>query len=257
MYTNYKLIKTEEIEKLKREKKGRESGAKVRIYDFFSQNEMKMANILKQIPDYELYINPIQKYSEILLVDEENGIMKKNNRYFLFEYWKQEKERKYSENLISLFFQYKQIESSIEFLSKHGIVYLNIDLSKVGLLSNFEYAFSVNEKLPQFNKYIPEKNWPIQLQIICYLNEYDLPTLSKNDIQLIIKNTSNLGLYSCLSFLKWVNKPKKEIIEEMMKSCLLWDQYSLCMEYLLILNKIVIKDEIVKIWINDLLFRLS
>lgn len=154
---------------------------------------------------------------------------------------------------------YEHLLKSFLFLQENNICYFNFSLKNIvfdknhkPILKNFDLSLIKEELNPQYLVMILDKindftYKPLEIHVIFYLIKNDENTLSYNSIELIsrnfVENMSILTLFSknykesyflnCMEFLKrYINQPRMVIIEDILKYCNTWDNYSLSILYL-------------------------
>ena len=144
------------------------------------------------------------------------------------------------------------------------------------MLQNFTTSLQINKLNEQYITTIIKNTTeytykPIEVHVLFYLIENDLNTISYSFIEEItevfIQNLSVLSLFSqnykdnykntCINSLKqYINKPKNEIICEVLKYYNTWDNYSLSLIYLHIFGNITrvfsLKDTLIGKLITEL-----
>ena len=170
---------------------------------------------------------------------------------------------------------YKYLLHIIHILNTYQIVHLNIIPTNIlfnsdnnPILSNFTNAFhfpSLNEerKSNLFKSYIPKNQnqnqsnifytQPLEVYVISFLeNQENNSSLSLSNIELLCSNFTTLSFSSLSMFSEtyikeykeqavfslrcYINKPKEYVINELLNNSSTWDNYSLSMLYLHLLN---------------------
>jgi hypothetical protein len=154
---------------------------------------------------------------------------------------------------------YQHLLNSFIELQQNNICYFNFSLKNIvfnknqkPILKNFDLSLIKEELNPSYLIKILDKindftYKPLEIHVIFYLIKNDENTLSYNSVELISKNfvdnMSILKLFSnnykesyflsCIDFLKkYINQPRKIIIEDILKYCDTWDNYALSILYL-------------------------
>lgn len=168
---------------------------------------------------------------------------------------------------------YKYLLHIIHILNSYQIVHLNIIPTNIlfnsdnnPILSNFTNSFhfpSLNEerKSNLFKSYIPKNQnpsnvfytQPLEVYVISFLeNQENNSSLSLSNIELLCSNFTTLSFSSLSIFSEtyikeykeqavfslrcYINKPKEYVINELLNNSSTWDNYSLSMLYLHLLN---------------------
>jgi len=154
---------------------------------------------------------------------------------------------------------YEHLLKSFVNLQENNLCYFNFSLKNIvfdknykPILKNFDLSLIKEELNPSYLIKILDKLTdftykPLEIHVIFYLIKNDETTLSYNSVDLIsrnfVDNMSILALFSknykesyylgCVEFLKkYINQPRIHIIEDILKYCDTWDNYSLSILYL-------------------------
>jgi len=238
--------------------------------DLINNNEIKMSDSIKKIKNYELYFKPIKNF-KLMSLFELQDISK--DLYFLneYEYLDNEKyiffndyfnkpvlSKKYILNIIT---SYKYLLNSILILDENRIT--NLDLypkniifvdEKKSIITNFGRSFiNSSEKIENIDFLLKEYNAsniyiPLEAQLICYMNEMKIQSLSYENIELVINEFNRNMSLSSISYilnedkyLSLINKPRNFIISSLLMTSNTWNNYGLSILYLQILS-ILMKD---------------
>jgi len=238
--------------------------------DLINNNEIKMSDSIKKIKNYELYFKPIKNF-KLMSLFELQDISK--DLYFLneYEYLDNEKyiffndyfnkpvlSKKYILNIIT---SYKYLLNSILILDENRII--NLDLypkniifvdEKKSIITNFGRSFiNSSEKIENIDFLLKEYNAsniyiPLEAQLICYMNEMKIQSLSYENIELVINEFNRNMSLSSISYilnedkyLSLINKPRNFIISSLLMTSNTWNNYGLSILYLQILS-ILMKD---------------
>jgi len=161
-------------------------------------------------------------------------------------------------------------------LSPQNIVF-NLDCGEKPLLQNFQLSLQtlkLNESYITniINKLDDYTYKPLEIHALFYLIRNDFQTISYSLIEEIcenyVKNLSILDFFSekykesyknsCISILKnYINKPKNEIIEDILGNAYKWDVFSLSVLYLHIFHNISRVFSLKQTFINKIILELS
>ena len=162
-------------------------------------------------------------------------------------------------------FQY--LLKSLQILNKHNICFFNLNTSTIKfdnsfkpILNNFSESIQINNiEYDNLSKIIGKAEdymlKPLEVHVLYFLFNSDETTLTYSSIESIcdyfVKTNCILELYSkeyrenyhktCINILKkYINQPKKVIIDEILKTTsATWDVYSLSMLYLYFVGNII------------------
>ena len=246
----------------------------IKIYDFFSINEINISNKIKQINNYKNNYDILNNYTFIKnnKINQEND--NKNNKYLLIQYnnFKYLYFNDFLFNLptpkifiLHILNSYTTLLNSLIKLNEMNICFFNLSPNTIIFPQNFTPLIKGFNKSICIEKICKEDNYilniiknikdythkPLEVHILFYLINKE--TLSYSLIESIcenyIKNMNILDLFSqsyrekyksiCIEYLKqYINKPKTEIISDILKYIHTWDNYSLTIIYLYIISKL-------------------
>jgi len=161
-------------------------------------------------------------------------------------------------------------------LSPQNIVF-NLDCGEKPILRNFQLGLYISNLNPSYitniiNKLEDYTYKPLEVHVLFYLIKNDFNTVSYSLIEeiseMFIKNLSILDFFSekykesyknsCISTLKkYINKPKNEIIEDILDNNDKWDIFSLSILYLHIFYNISRVFSLKQTLINKIILELS
>lgn len=280
------LIKSKSINILSDEDNNKsEYKSKICLQHNFTINEIKISNIIKNIPYYQSRYNILYSYKSVDIGNYNGKIFDKlelneesfKNKLLLFQY-KNNNHVKFNEYL----FQLKTPKSLIYFVTESYYFLLNslielhnnniciidfshknIVLSRISrekpLLTSFNKSLHYEDlNISNISKIIESIDdytyKPLELHVLFYLITNNLNTLSYSIIEEIcnfyIDKLTVLKLYSqkyqkdfkvsCINFLKsYINKPRTQIVEDILKYHNTWCIYSLSLLYLHIAGNIL------------------
>ena len=242
------------------------------------------------VDDYD-YIN-ISQLSE-KYIDKLN--LTNNQRYLIFKY-KNENYVPFNDFLFNLtnpklfifhvFESFSYILKSLIGLNKNNICFFNLspqnivfnlDCGEKPILRNFQlslYISNLNESYITniINKLDDYTYKPLEVHVLFYLIKNDFETVSYSLIEeiseMFIKNLSILEFFSekykesyknsCILILKkYINKPKNEIIDDILENNYKWDVFSLSVLYLHIFHTISRVFSLKNTFINKIILDLS
>ena len=215
---------------------------------------------------------------------------KNNDKYLLFEY-NNNKNIDFEDFLYNLpnpklfifhvIDSYSHLLNSLITLKSNNICFFNLSSKNIifgenlkPLLENFEKSLLINNITDEtyFLNIIREINdftyKPIETHLLFYMIANNENTLSYSLIEIIcenyIENMSILSFFSendrisykiqCIDFLKkYINKPKKAIIDDIILNYDKWDNYSLSVLYLHIFGNIIRAFSLKETFINKIL----
>jgi len=195
----------------------------VKRSNVLSKNEIKISRILRRIPRFFLYFDPIISYRDFRLaeIDDEKfekcKMLNDSEDYFLFQYENREKTRDFWEffsknaskkqRILEIIDSFKNLLNIVEILDERKIVHMNIVPSSIlfedtvcPYLTNFEQSFILgkdeferksNEEVHKiiFSKYNPYKiHLPLEAHLLCYMNEKKCDSLSAANIETVIND---------------------------------------------------------------------
>jgi hypothetical protein len=229
------------------------------------------SNSYAVVEDYD-FINISQLNEQII----EKLNLSNENKYLIFKY-KNEKLIRFNDFLLNIYnpklfilhtiesFSYllrsliQLNENNICFfnLSPRNIVF-NLDCGEKPLIQNFSSSLQISKLNESYisniiNKLDTYTHKPLEVHILFYLIKNDISTISYSLIEeiteIFIKNFSVLTLFSenykdsykaeCIEYLKkYINKPKSDIISDILEQYDKWDVYSISLLYLHIFGNI-------------------
>lgn len=195
----------------------------VKRSNVLSKNEIRISRILRRIPRFFLYFEPVIKYRDFRLaeIDDERfekcDILNESTEYFLFQYENREKRRDFWEffsknaskkqRILEIIDSFKNLLNIVEILDERKMVHMNIVPSNVlfednvsSFLINFEQSFiygkdelerKSNEEVYKiiFSKYNPYKiHLPLEAHLLCYMNERKCDSLSADNIETVVND---------------------------------------------------------------------
>ena len=255
-----------------------ENQTKIVIYDFFSKNEIKVSEIIEEIPHYTNYYDVFVDYNFIDISKIGEKIIENidlDTKYIVFNY-NDEKRIGFRDFLFDLTFGKKQficnilntytfLLASLSKLNDHNICFFelnadNIEFSSYSrpFLKNYGNSINIDDLNVSYIQNIIANidNYtykPLEIHVLFYLIVNNEETLSMSFIETIcsnyVKNMDILTLFSqnyresyekaCVETLKkYINKPKTAIIADILKYSQYWDNYSLSILYLHIIGNI-------------------
>jgi hypothetical protein len=242
------------------------------------------------VEDYD-YIN-ISQLSE-KYIDKLN--LTNNQKYLIFKY-KNEHYVPFNDFLFNLtnpkLFIFHVIESfsyilkSLIELNKNNICFFNLspqnivfnlDCGEKPVLQNFQLSLQISHLNESYitniiNKLDDYTYKPLEVHVLFYLIRNDFQTISYSLIEEIsekfVKNLSILNFFSekykesyknsCIFILKkYINKPKNEIIEDILENTDKWDVFSLSVLYLHIFHNISRVFSLNQTFINKIILDIS
>ena len=161
-------------------------------------------------------------------------------------------------------------------LSPQNIVF-NLDCGEKPILHNFQLSLQISHLNESYitniiNKQEDYTYKPLEVHVLFYLIRNDFNTISYSLIEEIcenfIKNLSILDFFSekykesykfaCISILKqYINKPKNEIIDDILENSDKWDIFSLSVLYLHVFHNISRVFSLKQTFINKIIVELS
>ena len=249
----------------------------IKIYDKKCENEIKINEIILNIPFYYNYFSLFTNWGFIndSFINENyfdfinNNEERKNSKYILIEREKNElidfhiffqNSKNIYEFIYKFIHSYKNLLYTINILNNNNICYFDLKYDKISfdnygfpLLYDFEEAICYTD-FKLLNNYIPNYYiFPLEVHVISYMNDNDIKSISREIIEKICKNyvIRNRALLimneelivdyykKCVtSLLKYINIPREKIITELTKYMNTWDNYSLSIIYLQLLRNI-------------------
>lgn len=271
------LLENKEIEEMEeREENNVQEYAfkrKIKILNFFLQNEIKISTIVKKIPYFYDDFNILIDIRDIKLANINNKIieefdLKKDEKYMLCRY-NNEKSINFTTFIFNLptpklfifhiLDSYKDLLTKIIKLNESRLCFFNLSAKNVyfsrnytPMIKNFEKSLLMDDLTNGYISTIIEDtedfiDKPLEVHVLFYLIKNDEITLSYTFIESICDNYVNqlniLDFFSenyrnsyknaCIESLKkYINKPKKLIIQDILQYVNTWDNYSLSILYL-------------------------
>ena len=253
----------------------------VKLYGFFCKRELIIGNRIKMGGEnYENIFNPVNGYKKLKITDVDDVIfddivpcIENMGSYILMEYITHSsdsfadyynfsrglKNERYTRVFIlkiiqSFTFGIKTLSALKELDIVHMEIYpKNIQFIKDNymMLSNFTHSFyngEIEDERKSTSKNIfgsYDKNniyWPLEVQMLCYLNENGLHSLSKSNINEVIydfnccHSKSSIGKYTlhpniereseCRPITQLINLSAADICREIFKMSATWNAYS-------------------------------
>ena len=273
---------------------------KIVNYDFYSINEAKISEKIKQMPYYSNYFIIVEDYELVNIGQLNDKFIEKlpltaENKYLLFTY-KSDVLVDFNDFLFTLLeprlFIHNIIESfyyllnSLVQLNENGICFFNLSPQNIVFnlncgekpqLIDFQLSFitstlNIDDITHIIKKHNDYTHKPLEVHVLFYLIQNNMSTISYSIIEEIcgvfIKNLPVLELFSekyrdsykvtaTESLKKYVNKPKEEIILDILSKHEAWDVYSLSIIYLYIFGHISRVFSLKKTFINKITMELS
>jgi hypothetical protein len=223
-----------------------------KYYDVFTDySTLKVGQLSQKILDHYDILDSENSQKHILLRYNSNNSITFNT--FLFNI------QKPALIVSQIIESYEHLLNSFLKIQKNNICYFNFSLKNIvfdqnnkPILKNFDLSLIKEDlNLSYFVKILDKITdftyKPLEIHVIFYLIKNDENTLSYNSIESIsqnfVDNMSILKLFSknykdsyfsnCIDFLKrYINQPRIIIIEDILKYCDTWDNYSLSILYL-------------------------
>ena len=234
--------------------------SKIKRMDFYYTNEIEISYIINNLPFSFLYFQTFNSNKEVKLREVSNedvfedylyNNIRQNNRYFLLLY------KNYKYNICHLIsnihnphklFIYKSywkeyLQNAIDLLNSKNIVIVNLDIlcniKYNCIISNFSRSFILdndisNEKRDILNKYIFTQdihgngddfnnNMPLEYHLLCYINLYNIETLSRINIIDFINVYSQKSTLVVNDVERFIEKYTKTGFKEFIKSANQWN----------------------------------
>jgi hypothetical protein len=214
----------------------------VKSSNILSKNEIRISKIVKKIPRFFLYFEPISGSRDFKLaeIDDERfekcKIMNESTEYFLFQYENREKScdffRFFSNNaskkikIIKMINSFKNLLNITKLLDEKKIVHMNIVPKNIFFtkdecpyLTNFDQSFILekdelerksNEEVHKYNfsEYNPYKiHLPLEAHLLCYMNDRKCDSLSAANIETVVNDW--VGGVSLSPFGKYISEEFK------------------------------------------------
>ncbi len=273
---NVDLIQNNLLKKIKNtdETDDDEDNKIIQIYSFFSINEINISNKIKQINNYNNNYDVIKDYIFIkkTKIDNKEINQDDNQKYILITYNKNN--YLYFNDffcnlpnpklfILHILDSYTVLLNSLIKLNENNICFFNLSSKNIVFPQNFkplikgfnksifieniykeDYILNIIKNIKDYT------HKPLEVHVLFYLIINKKETLSYSLIDIIItnyiKNMNILDLFNrekyksiCIEYLKqYINKPKIEIISDLLKCIHTWDNYSLSIIYLHIISNI-------------------
>lgn len=223
--------------------------------DFFTQNSIKIQEILKTIDFYQQHLHCYYDYSHADIL--QNGKYIKNQKsYIWFNYIKLKKysllsyleiknENTNNKNFLRrLVFSYQKLLTSLIKINEKKICYFNLNENNIfineneyPILTNFEYSLDYTfQNGMKIIENVNKEYLPIEIHILYYISRhnYDVFTLSLlDDIYIFLKNKFPISYQEFIDIFKIFNlKTIKEVFKQLTEFISTWDNYSLSKIYL-------------------------
>jgi hypothetical protein len=248
------FLKVEKVEKVEK---------KIKKLDFFCKNEIEISLLIKTIPLYKYYFQPVLEYKEIRLkeIDDVEFIRQEqitinqeiiqNNRYILLSYDKNsipfnsffKNIKNENKRINCIHNSFDNLLKIIEILNENNIVVINFNIlfkpDNSCVISNFSHSFvnhSINEERKAllnkyfFSKYEPENIiMPVDYHILCFMNENKIKALSRSNIDKIIGHFSkdNNDKNDNNNYYRFINKSYNDVFIEILKNSNNWNLYQI------------------------------
>lgn len=211
-------IKTREIKQIKR----------------YDEKEVEICKKILKIPTYFLFFSPILKFSNLNTPEEYILVFREELTPFYHFFEKcSEKER-----VLHILTAYSHLIRGCRLLTQHNIIYENYD--QIGFnRQNQPILFDFERKKTKMH-YLP-----IEAHILVFLENKDVLSLSKSNIEEICANFlktypfnhKRLSQRECVDmFVHFINKPKQAIIDEIEKYKNTWNNYGISYVFLEMLS---------------------
>jgi hypothetical protein len=247
----------------------------------YNANEIYIQKLLKKIPNYSSFFYTFQTCETVNvgMMNQEDNIQQidSDDSFVLLKYHRINYQS-FTSFLDStnkqLFDIYAYLLKSIQMLIQNNIVHSNIceksiilNENNLPLLTMSQYSWCINDydfniKILDSRGYQPNVVIPFELFTIQYIIENKLTSISISNIYDICrhyKETLNLlvDIENGVLFLKlFINKPSATIITELFKFAKTWDNYSLSIVFLRVLQSTttnpINKFKFIVDWINQL-----
>jgi hypothetical protein len=238
---------------------------------FCAINEVNIANKIKKMPYYSNYYSILEEYDVLNISSIREKVVEKieSNKYLLFTYktflftfddfltdFIEPKQLIFY--IITSFFYLLQ---SLVQLESQNIVFFQLCSENIvfqescrenALLHNFQTSLRVSKLNEEYITNIIKNTTdysfkPLEVHVLFYLIKNDMNTISysfiEEIVEVFIKNLSILSFFSqsyrenyqkycILSLKKYMNKPKREIIIDILNNYDKWDIYSISVLYL-------------------------
>jgi hypothetical protein len=267
----------QEIETIQNEKKEAENH--ISLYDFSFINGLLISKKIKRIQYYRERYNLIEN-AEFIKIQEENTdirekyVLHKNTQMipfvsFLFHL------PNIKVFLLYLMDSYSYLLESLKILEREKICFFHLSTENIVFSDNYNpvlHEFRGSLLLEKLSSdYITEiinnrqnfTNTPLEVRLLFFIIRNDRVTITKSEIEEVsihyTRSLSVLEFFSprekeiyyneCVSFLSsYINKPKTDIIHEILEFIKTWDNFSTSLLYLHILNVHFSQSEFIKEW---------
>ena len=254
-----------------------ENQTKITVYDFFSINEIKIGEIIEDIPYYRNYYDIITDYDfidigkigEKIIENVDLDSKNKDKKYVVFNY-NDEKRIGFSDFLFKLpnntnnkqfvfniLNTYSFLLNSLIKLNENGVCFFELSTENIvfssysrPFLKSFKNSLIVSDLNASYIQNIIKNidnytHKPLEVHVLFYLIVNKEETMSLSFIEAIsnnyVKNMDVLSLFSQNykeSFEKSCVETKSAIIADILKYSHYWDNYSLSILYLHIIGNI-------------------
>lgn len=266
-------------------------------YCFYSINEANISDNIKDMLYYSNNYLVVEDYDFINISQLNEKYIEKLNlkntdKYLLFKY-KNEHLIDFNDYLFnftdskrfifSIIESFSYILQSLEKLNANNICFFNLSPQNIGfslnnpILHNFQTSLQISKLSQSYITNIIKKvdnytHKPLEVHVLFYLIQNDIFTISSSFIEEIcevfIKNLSILTFFSkqfcisyklaCKEFLtKYINKPKLDIINDILQYNGTWDVYSFSILYLHIFGSLTHVFMLKDTFINKMAVELS
>jgi len=269
---------------------------KIVNYCFYSINEAKICNIVKKIPYYSNYYSILEDYDfiNISTIEEKVQNIDKNNKYLLFTYKTNSFSfddflydfTKPKDLIFHVILSFSYLLQSLILLENQNLVFFQLSPENIvfiencrekPILQNFQLSLQVSKLNEEYIKNIIKKTTdyslkPLEVHVLFYLIENNIDTISysfiEEIVEVFIKNQPNLSFFSqnykdnykksCIDSLKiYINKPKREIIMDILNNYDKWDIYSISVLYLHVFASISKVFSLKQTFINKIIIELA
>lgn len=242
------------------------------------------------LEDYD-FINISTFYEKIV---EKVKLLDENKKYLLFKYKPYSysfddfllKFNKPKVLIFNIILSFSYLLQSLLQLEDQNLVYFQLTHENIvfedtcrenPLLHNFQLSLQISKLNEEYITQIIKKTSdyslkPIEVHILFYLIENEINTISysfiEEIVEIFIKNLDILSIFSqdyrehyhnsCIDYLKkYINKPKREIIIDILNNYKKWDIYSISVLYLHVFNNILNSFSLKQTFINEIMRELA
>jgi len=215
-----------------------------------NETEIKIHKSIKTIPYHKLYFHTFfscepmnvgimeEKYLQKQKVETQSSfVLFKYNKliFYSFESYTTNKSNK----LLSDLFIY--LLKSIKLLLRNEIVHLNLSVKNIVIVDEMPLITDFSDAQQSNNWVLTETSTILELFTIHYLKTNELTSISISNIYDLLNDYKKQNLLVDMNegilFLKrFINKPLKQIIEELTKYYYTWDNYSISSIFLSLLQ---------------------